>query len=75
MIRCLSLRAPVLLLSLIQVPGQWMCPGVSPQLRLRKQWLPEQPTELVQVQERVLELLLSRLELARWFEPMLALLL
>ena len=65
MLRCLSLRAPVLLLSLIQVPGQWMCPGVLPQLRLRKQWLPEQPTELVQVQERVLELLLSRLELAR----------
>ena len=52
-----------------------MCPGGSPQLWLKKQWLPEQPKELVQVQERVLELLLSRPELARSFDPMLALLL
>ena len=67
LLRCLSLRAPLLPLPLIQVPGQWMCPGGSPQLRLKKQWLPEQPKELVQV----LELLLSRPELARSIERML----
>ena len=70
MLRLLSLRAPLLPLPLIQMPGRWMCPGGLPQLHLKKQWLLEQQTELVQV--RVLELLLSRPELARSIERMLA---
>ena len=73
LLRLLSLRAPLLLLPLIQMPGRWMCPGGSPQLHLKKQWLLEQQTELVRV--RALELMLPRPELGHSPEPMLALLL